>query len=779
MTKKKTKLALLLGTLLSNSVYATTAIAPAVDGEISNLSELRWLSENQSAWTKNWTLKADIDATDTKNWNGGEGFLPIASSQFTPFTGVFDGGNHEISNLFINRPNEQYVALFKFVSGGGVKDLNLASPSITGKDQVAPLAAMGMSPTVSNITVSNPVVRASNNTAGGLVAYERGGNYAGITINNPDIEAALYNVGGMFGQNDDVTVENVKINGAKVKGANNVGALSGFGEFHTLKSADITGVITGTSGSIGGVIGRSVAESYTPPTKYGIIDVTFKGTVNGGGDYTGGFIGSVGYKSNFIKNVSIEADVTSTGRYTALGIAEGRNADIDNLTLKGTVNGVDDVGGLYAVHHGGRNKKANNVNISAEIRGRDRIGGISGHQMHRDLHNIELTNMVVHGRTSVGGFFGQDDGVSHFSGNKFEGLVEGDDYVGGFIGTLGDKNEANTYAQVFGNAFEGSVTGKTHVSGFAGYVPNSTTLDLWLKEGFVKGTIKADSDVAAIMPNLASHHEIIIDDFYSDVEFLTTSGKDESALITEAGGKLNNLSVSSFFFNKETSTDVGKYISGLYGADKGLTRKQLGEQNYFLGFDFTTPWKQDTWQLLSSNGSPTLVSGKIPLYSAPNESEGGIPSQDLKLGESFTYNVAAHNPETMSSDGITYTVSADTPAFATIDSNGLLEVSPTQESELGRHEVKVVASLGDKANELPALVVTVSRVNETAPTPKPKPEPEPKPEPKPDPDPDPDPKPKPDPKPEEETTTNTSGGGIGVFGAMLLGGLALRRRKHA
>ena len=43
---------------------------------------------------------ANIDATDTINWNGGNGFSPIGNST-TNFTGQFDGQGHVISNLSV------------------------------------------------------------------------------------------------------------------------------------------------------------------------------------------------------------------------------------------------------------------------------------------------------------------------------------------------------------------------------------------------------------------------------------------------------------------------------------------------------------------------------------------------------------------------------------------------------------------------------------------------------------------------------------------------------
>ena len=95
---------------------------------------------------RNYVLGANIDASPTRNWNNGAGFNPIG-----PYTGPaphaffgrFAGLGHTISNLYINRPNNEYVGLFGSVQGlnegftskdrfGVVRDLGLVNPNITG-----------------------------------------------------------------------------------------------------------------------------------------------------------------------------------------------------------------------------------------------------------------------------------------------------------------------------------------------------------------------------------------------------------------------------------------------------------------------------------------------------------------------------------------------------------------------------------------------------------------------------------------------------------------------
>ena len=70
--------------------------------QIDNLSQLKWLSFNQSIWTQNkhFIQTSDINATETKNWANGYGFSPIGNGSIW-FEGVYDGQNYSIINLHI------------------------------------------------------------------------------------------------------------------------------------------------------------------------------------------------------------------------------------------------------------------------------------------------------------------------------------------------------------------------------------------------------------------------------------------------------------------------------------------------------------------------------------------------------------------------------------------------------------------------------------------------------------------------------------------------------
>jgi hypothetical protein len=103
----------------------------------------------------------DSSATGT-DWNGdgstaesiltqfttSKGWMPIGSSE--SFKGHFDGNENIISSLFINRPNDDYQALFGEINGATITDLFMESVNVTGSGEVAALAA-----DVTNSTISH------------------------------------------------------------------------------------------------------------------------------------------------------------------------------------------------------------------------------------------------------------------------------------------------------------------------------------------------------------------------------------------------------------------------------------------------------------------------------------------------------------------------------------------------------------------------------------------------------------------------------------------------
>ncbi len=64
-----------------------------------------------------YILANDIDASVTREWNSGKGFLPVGRE--TPFNGSFNGNGYTITGLYIDRTGNDDVALFSSVGEDG------------------------------------------------------------------------------------------------------------------------------------------------------------------------------------------------------------------------------------------------------------------------------------------------------------------------------------------------------------------------------------------------------------------------------------------------------------------------------------------------------------------------------------------------------------------------------------------------------------------------------------------------------------------------------------
>ena len=176
------------------------------------------------------TLNTDIDL------NGHE-WTPIGTNEH-PFSGIFDGGNHTVSNLSINAPDMDYVGLFGITKSteAVVENLTLTNVNITGRAQVGSMFGSSYQGTIENCHVNGNISIKGNYKVGGLT----GEGYAKIINcsvkgNDGSTVTGIYsasniegdNVGGLIGytgegikEHSSWTVENLTVSGTrKVGGA--------------------------------------------------------------------------------------------------------------------------------------------------------------------------------------------------------------------------------------------------------------------------------------------------------------------------------------------------------------------------------------------------------------------------------------------------------------------------------------------------------------------------------------------------------------------------------
>lgn len=235
--------------------------------EIENIAQLQYIGEQDL--DAQYRLISDIDAQETAEWDDGRGFEPIGGEN-GKFTGRFYGNNHTISQLTIDRPEEDYVGLFSMVGGGSlVGGFFLRDTEVTGRKGVGGVAGHS-SGAIHRVSVTGDFkskvgvggVVGGNFTgmitrchSGGKVIGNEGdgpkGSIGGIVGGNKygtvsksystsDVRGnSLFGSGGLVGYHydDSIVIESYATGDVEVGSSSDVGGLIGFNEYATIKQS--------------------------------------------------------------------------------------------------------------------------------------------------------------------------------------------------------------------------------------------------------------------------------------------------------------------------------------------------------------------------------------------------------------------------------------------------------------------------------------------------------------------------------------------------------------
>jgi len=228
--------------------------------QITNWHELAYMNESQSFYfVQQNDLNSSTNGYSEHVSNPTNGWDPIGNSA-SKFTGVFDGDDHIIDGVTIDRGSTQYVGLFGSTEGSTLKNIRLTNVDINGSDNTGPIAgAINVDSRINNSYVTGDIEGA--NYAGGVV----GTNYQS-SINNSysiaNIEADNI-VGGIAGDNDGGYISDSYSTGA-VSGTNVVGGIAGENNGGYISDSYSTGAVSGSSdvgGLVGGIAGNTI-DSY-------------------------------------------------------------------------------------------------------------------------------------------------------------------------------------------------------------------------------------------------------------------------------------------------------------------------------------------------------------------------------------------------------------------------------------------------------------------------------------------------------------------------------------
>lgn len=358
-------LILLLICLATTGVYAQmlTWVGSGSESdpyEVISIGHLIEISSTQNLWNKHFIQTIDLNASAVTELS------PIGNVT-TKFTGSYDGQNHTISNLYINRPSTNNVGLFGSISEANISNLGIVNATITGGNNVGGLVGqVADSSSITNCYVAGAVsgktivggiigkvtnssitgsyatanVSSTGNYIGGLAGYSSKGSefsncYATGNVIGNDM------VGGLVGEALVNSAFNSCYATGTVSGTHKVGGLVGLLNGATITSSYATGDFSqiGSSQIAGGLVGY--AASSTISKSYATGNLT-------GDYYLGGLVGKT--------SGATIIDCYATGAVeSAIALIGGlighvvNSSTITNCYSIGAVSASKQVGGLVGV----------------------------------------------------------------------------------------------------------------------------------------------------------------------------------------------------------------------------------------------------------------------------------------------------------------------------------------------------------------------------------------------------------------------------------------------
>ena len=283
------------------------------------------------------------------------------------FEGIFEGGNHTISGIYINQGGTGQDKMYKGLFGGiGYRDSNAK---------------------ISNLCVDKSYIKGQSH------------------------------VGGIVGQAIYATIENCSNKGTIIGTNIDVGGICGSGYYTTIENCYNVGHIIGevngnaaNKGGIGGIGGGDNTYEVIVKNCYNLGIVEGKGSAAG---YVGGIWGELG-NTGKIYNCYNEGSIKSECDFTGgiVGNACSWKIEIKQCYNVGNVTGTDYVGGITG-WNSYRNSSGNSTHIShcyntGTISGNNYIGGISGgnNNYPHQAENCFNVGLIKGEGTNVGGILG-------------------------------------------------------------------------------------------------------------------------------------------------------------------------------------------------------------------------------------------------------------------------------------------------------------------------------------------------------------------------------------
>ena len=430
------------------------------------------------------------------------GFNPIGNNT-KPFKGTFDGNNHTISNLNIDRKDANYVGLFGS-SSGIIKNLNLENVNIKGLNNVGGISGSGGSnASILHSKVSGRVE--GNENVGGVIGSTGYVEVIANTTSNTNV-VGVTNVGGISGNGGTQRASGV-VQSGDVSGTKYVGGISGSCDIYAMtggvyksgnyvrriigsQASNYTNLLPGYAVKSTTVNGKQIEESNPSSIDGQTIDaydniledinmaeLVFDTYIGGDNDGDGYYWDYNEEKTKLVEKSIEENPLTFTlggeGTTSSPYIINTKE-ELKQVNLKlnkvyqlnSDIDLTDEerfyvIGSNYNPFTGtfdGHSHEISNLSLKNE---KLSFAGLFG-RITGTVKNIVAKNMKINGNVNTGGLCGSSTGS--LINIKISSIVTGNLYVGGLTGYGNIANQVLVSSNVNGSNYVGCVGGYGGVS---------------------------------------------------------------------------------------------------------------------------------------------------------------------------------------------------------------------------------------------------------------------------------------------------------------------------
>lgn len=359
----------------------------------------------------------------------------------------------------------------------------------------------------------------------------------------------------------------------KLKGKGNAGGVVGIVEntsenAFTMTECEYAGEsIEATAGVVGGLVGQ-LAGQWT------ISGSIVKTDITAGAQYVGGLVGSCtannegGTVTADISNCHYEGEVNVAGNYAggAVGSVHTKCSafTMSNVTTKGSVTGVQYVGGAIGAAMAAKDQNVSNCSSSASVKSTGiKTGGFVGAVTSTcSFTDCYATGAVESSARSLGGFIGHNNGANTtltkcYATGDVKSTTDG--YVGGFLGNTETNKTILTGCHATGKV---TCPSGNNVGGLVGVAQANIDITKCYATGDVEGG--ASGRCAGILGQITA--KAVIKDCYSTSN-VTSTGMQHGGIVGFVANSNGEADIQNCYATGEIGTGNG--CAGILGNSRG------------------------------------------------------------------------------------------------------------------------------------------------------------------------------------------------------------------